>query len=191
MYYSAYSYIFSTSGYLEAARSPSRLVAGALWHRFILAVLHGPPHTAPSFYPVCTHTCLIQFSSHSWLNALPRMFLVSDTYTRLPTTENVMSVIHVCLFSENDYAFAFFGGWPCSSRIGSPPGKVLSLLTTIRNVYKDYELNIISGLSMIFHKTIAPIALTLTLWCLSRRNSVSTVHAYSSFVASHREALPS
>ena len=33
-------------------------------------------------------------------------------------------------------------------------GKVLSLLTPIRNGYKDYELNIISGLSMIFHKVI-------------------------------------
>ena len=34
------------------------------------------------------------------------------------------------------------------------PGKVLFLLTTIRNDYKDYELHIISGLSMIFHKII-------------------------------------
>ena len=34
------------------------------------------------------------------------------------------------------------------------PEKVLSLLTTIRNVYRAYEQNIISGLSMIFHKVI-------------------------------------
>ena len=34
------------------------------------------------------------------------------------------------------------------------PGKVLSLLTTIGNVYKDYALNIISSLSMVFNKAI-------------------------------------
>ena len=70
------NYIISTSeGYFETTRSPSRLVAGALWHRFILAVLHGPPHTAPSFYLVCTHTCRIQFSSHSSLTVFNGCFL--------------------------------------------------------------------------------------------------------------------
>ena len=34
------------------------------------------------------------------------------------------------------------------------PEKVLSLFTTFRNDYKDYELNIISSLSMVFHKVI-------------------------------------
>ena len=40
--------------------------------------------------------------------ALQRMFLVSDTYTRLSTTVNVMSVIYLC--GEEHYAFAFFDG---------------------------------------------------------------------------------
>ena len=34
------------------------------------------------------------------------------------------------------------------------PGKVLSLLTTIRNVYRDYGWFIISSLSMVFRKAI-------------------------------------
>ena len=34
------------------------------------------------------------------------------------------------------------------------PGKDLSLLTTIRIVYREYEWNIISGLSMVFRKAI-------------------------------------
>ena len=38
-------------------------------------------------------------------------------------------------------------------------------------------------------KPYAPIAYTRTLWCLPRQNCVSTVHAYSSFVPSNREAL--
>ena len=38
-------------------------------------------------------------------------------------------------------------------------------------------------------KPYAPIASSRTLWCLPRRNRVSTVHAYSSFVTSYIEAL--
>ena len=34
------------------------------------------------------------------------------------------------------------------------PEKVLPLLTTIRNDYRDSEQNIISSLSMVFHKAI-------------------------------------
>ena len=66
------------------------------------------------------------------------------------------------------------------------PEKVLSLLTTIRNVYRAYEQNIISGLSMIFHKVIRAYCFNPRLPC---RNRVSTVHVRASFVASHSEAL--
>ena len=50
-----------------------------------------------------------------------------------------------------------------------------------------------SSLVFLWYSTrpYAPAALPRTLWCLPRRNRVSTVHAYSRLVTSHREALPS
>ena len=70
------------------------------------------------------------------------------------------------------------------------PGNALSLLTTIRNDYRDYEQNIISSLSMVFHKAIRAYCFNPSpLVSSARPNRVSTAHAYSSLVTSHREAL--
>ena len=69
------------------------------------------------------------------------------------------------------------------------PEKVLSLLTTIRNDYKDYEQNIISSLSMIFHKVIRTyrfIPNPLVSFAPEPRHLVLKC---ASFVASHSEAL--
>ena len=68
------------------------------WHKFILAILHGASsyraEDLPHVYTYLSISDVIAFLA----NALQRMFLVSDTYTRLSTTVNVMSAI--CLFGE-------------------------------------------------------------------------------------------
>ena len=69
------------------------------------------------------------------------------------------------------------------------PEKVLSLLTTIRNDYKDYELNIISGLSMVFHKVIRAYCFIPNPLVSSAPEPRHLVLKCASFVVSHSEAL--
>ena len=67
-------------------------------HKFILAILHRETSYRAQFLPrVFTYlstSVLIAFLAI----AVQRMFLVSDTYTRLSTAVNIMSIIY--LFDE-------------------------------------------------------------------------------------------
>ena len=69
------------------------------------------------------------------------------------------------------------------------PGKSLSLLTTIGNVYKDYALNIISGLSMVSHKAIRAYCFIPNSLVSSAPEPRHLVLKCASFVTSHTEAL--
>ena len=68
------------------------------WHKFILTILHGATsyraYILPRVYAYLSTSVLIAFLAI----ALQRMFLVSDTYTRLSTAVNIMSIIY--LFDE-------------------------------------------------------------------------------------------
>ena len=79
-------------------RSPFRLVAGVRCHKFILTILYGTTSYRAwlllRVYTYLSTSVLIAFLAI----ALQRMFLVSDTYTRLSTAINVMSIIY--LFDE-------------------------------------------------------------------------------------------
>ena len=71
----------------------------------------------------------------------------------------------------------------------SPWKEVRSLLTSIRNVHMAYEQNIISSLSMVFHKAIRAYCFIPNPLVSSAPESRLYFHAYSSFVTSHRGAL--
>ena len=73
--------IFSTSGYFETTRSFSRLVADDRCRKFILTILHRA-YFLPRVYAYLSTSVLIAFLAI----AVQRMFLVSDTYTRLSAT---------------------------------------------------------------------------------------------------------
>ena len=78
------------------------------WHKFILTILHGATsyraYVLPRVYAYLSTSVLIAFLAI----AIQRMFLVSDTDTRLSTAVNAMSVIYLC--GEEHYALAFFDG---------------------------------------------------------------------------------
>ena len=161
------------------------------WHKFILTILHRSTslsHTAPSFYPGCTHTSLRQFSSRSSLSLFNGCFL-----SRIRIHVYLPQLITCRCYASPERSTArllsfmdshIIGTWVHISleRIG--PYSLRSG-TTIRTTNRT------SFLVFLWYSTKlhAPVALTRTPWSLLHRNRVSTVHACASFVVSHSEAL--
>ena len=181
---SSNNYIFYSSGYFETTRSPSRHVAEALRDRPPSTILNRPPHTAPSnFCPGCTHTCLIQFSSHSSLTLFNGCFLsrirIRVCLPRLMScrsyVSSVRSTTRLLSFMDSHVIDAWVHMsperlWPYSLLPGTSTG--ITNRTSFL-VFLWYST-----------KSYAPTASSRTLRCLPRRNRVSTVHACASFVVS-------
>ena len=161
------------------------------WHKFILTILHRATslsHTAPSFYPGCTHICLPHFSSRSSLSLFSGCFLSRiRIHVYLPQlitcrcyASPARSTTRLLSFMDSH----IIGAWVHISLERFGPYSLRSG-TTIRTTNRT------SFLVFLWYsiKPYAPIALTRTLWCLPRRNRVSIVHACASFVTSHRGAL--
>ena len=91
--------IFSTSGYFESTRSPLVLFLrlDGLAQVSLDVLIHTVSYNAyflPRVYTYLSTSVLIAFLA----NALQLMLLISDTYTRLSTAVNIMSIIY--LFDE-------------------------------------------------------------------------------------------
>ena len=69
----------------------------------------GKPHTAPSFYPRCTHTCLRQFSSRSSLSLFNGCFF-SRIRIRICLPPLISCRSYISAMRSKYYVFAFFDG---------------------------------------------------------------------------------
>ena len=77
--------------------------------KLVLTILHVPSHTAPSYYPVCTHTCLRQLSSRSSLSLFNGCFL-PWIRIRVCPPPLISCRSYISSMRSKYYAFAFFDG---------------------------------------------------------------------------------
>ena len=137
----------------------------------------------PSFYPGCTHTCIRQLSPCSSLPLFSECFLSRKPIrVCLPPLMSCRS--YVSLLRSTTRFLSLTDSHVIDAWVHMPPERFCpysllagtSIGTTNRTsflVFLWYSI-----------KPYAPIAITRTLWCLPRRNHISTVHACASFVVS-------
>ena len=138
----------------------------------VLTILHVPSHTAPMFCLVRTHTCLIQFSSHSSLTPFNGCFLTRKRIrVCLPPLMSCQS--YVSSVRSTTRLLCLTDSHVIDAWVHMPPERFCpySLLSGTSIGTRNRT----SSLVFLWYSTRpnAPIALTRTLWSLPPRNRVT------------------